>query len=36
MWHFFQFQTPDLCGKATTTDVVKAIIEDIKPKTRTW
>ncbi|XP_025106370.1 isocitrate dehydrogenase [NAD] subunit gamma, mitochondrial-like isoform X2 [Pomacea canaliculata] len=31
-----EFQTPDLCGKATTTDVVKAIIEDIKPKTRTW
>ena len=30
-----QHQTPDMGGQATTTDVVQAIIEDIKPKTQT-
>lgn len=30
-----QNQTPDVGGTATTSDVINAIIEDIKPKTRT-
>lgn len=31
-----QIHTPDLGGQATTTDVVQAVIDDIKPKTKTW
>ncbi|KAK7101754.1 hypothetical protein V1264_020088 [Littorina saxatilis] len=30
-----QHQTPDMGGQATTTDVIQAIIDDIKPKTQT-
>ncbi|XP_071082367.1 isocitrate dehydrogenase [NAD] subunit gamma, mitochondrial-like isoform X1 [Haliotis cracherodii] len=29
-------QTPDVGGQATTTEVIQAIIEDLKPKTKTW
>ncbi|XP_045164560.2 isocitrate dehydrogenase [NAD] subunit gamma, mitochondrial-like isoform X2 [Mercenaria mercenaria] len=28
--------TPDLGGQATTTDVVQAIIQELKPKTKAW
>ena len=31
----WQNQTPDMGGKATTTDIIHAVIEEIKPKTRT-
>lgn len=31
-----QIRTPDVGGSATTTEVVHAIIEDIKPKTLAW
>lgn len=32
----FQIHTPDLGGTSTTLEVVQAIIEDIKPKARSW
>ncbi|BFZ08419.1 hypothetical protein BsWGS_11458 [Bradybaena similaris] len=31
-----QIRTPDIGGNASTLDVVKAIIDDIKPKTLAW
>ncbi|XP_012935063.1 isocitrate dehydrogenase [NAD] subunit gamma, mitochondrial [Aplysia californica] len=31
-----QIRTPDVGGSATTLDVVKAIIDDVKPKTSAW
>ncbi|RUS76118.1 hypothetical protein EGW08_016114 [Elysia chlorotica] len=31
-----EIRTPDLGGSATTLDVVKAIIDDVKPKTLAW
>lgn len=34
--YFWQVQTPDLGGQATTLEVIQAIIEDIKPKTTSW
>ncbi|KAK6175604.1 hypothetical protein SNE40_014031 [Patella caerulea] len=29
-------QTPDVGGQATTAEVVQAVIDDIKPKTKSW
>ncbi|KAK3101899.1 hypothetical protein FSP39_007177 [Pinctada imbricata] len=31
-----KIQTPDIGGDATTTEVVQAIIDDLKPKTKSW
>jgi isocitrate/isopropylmalate dehydrogenase len=36
MVEIFQVHTPDLGGQATTTDVIHAIIQELKPKTKAW
>ncbi|WAR25222.1 IDH1-like protein [Mya arenaria] len=33
---FEMIHTPDLGGQATTSDVVQAVIEELRPRTDTW
>ena len=33
---FYQVHTPDIGGTASSSDVIQAIINDLKPKAKSW